>query len=177
MSAGGEESRWKRLLGTARLLAGAAMVGSLLEVLGVPAGMLLGSVVGAALVNQPWLLRVKPVGFPPVLRHGGLVAVGLAAGALLTVESLLDTAAIAIPVALAYLALAVLNLVLITLLMARYGIDPVTAVLAVTPGGLAEVTSVAIDTGAQLGVVLCVHSVRLFTLVLILLPIFLVVLT
>lgn len=166
-----------QLLGIARLLLGGVSVGSVLELMGVPAGMLMGSVVGAALVNQPWTRRLKPVKRPVLMRHIGLTTVGLAAGVLLTLDSLLNTAVIALPVVLAYLALTVLNLVFITVLMSRYRVDPVTAVLAVTPGGLAEMTALAVDKGAQVGVVLSVHAVRLFSLVLVILPILLLVLS
>lgn len=167
----------KRVLGVIRLLLGGLAGGSLLELLDVPAGMLLGSVVGAALVNQRWGGRLTPAVFPPFLRQLGFVAVGLAAGVLLTVESLVNTGSIAIPVTLAYLALGVLNLLFATILMARYGVDSVTAVLALTPGGLAEVSTIALEKDAQVGVVLSVHAVRLFTLVLVVLPILLVILT
>lgn len=173
----GAESRWLRLWGIVKLLLGGVSVGSALELLGVPAGMLIGSIIGSALVNQPWTRRMKPARLPILARQIGLITVGLAAGVLLTVDSLLNTAAIALPVVLAYLGLTALNLIFITVLMSRYQVDPVTAVLAVTPGGLAEVTSIAIDKGAQVAVVLSVHAVRLFSLVLVILPILLLVLS
>lgn len=177
MATGDEASRLTQLLGIGKLLLGGLSVGSVLELMGVPAGMLIGSVVGAALVNQPWTRRMRPASLPIVLRQIGLTTVGLAAGVLLSLDSLLSTAAIALPVVLAYLALTALNLVFVTVLMTRYQVDPVTAVLAVTPGGLAEVTSIAVDKGAQVGVVLSVHAVRLFSLVLVILPILLLVLS
>ena len=177
LTAGDAGSHMTRLLGIGKLLLGGVSVGSVLELLGVPAGMLIGSVVGAALVNQPWTRRMRPSSLPIVARQIGLTTVGLAAGVLLTVDSLLNTAVIALPVVLTYLALTALNLVFVTVLMSRYQVDPVTAVLAVTPGGLAEVTSIAIDKGAQVAVVLSVHAVRLFSLVLVILPILLLVLS
>jgi len=177
MGGRGEGSRISGLLDIGRLLLGGASGGSLLEFLGVPAGMLIGSVLGAALVNQPWTPRIRPARLPVAARQIGLVAVGLASGVLLTLESILSTATIAVPVVLAYLALTALNLVFITVLMSRYQVDPVTAVLAVTPGGLAEVSAIAIDKGAEVGIVLSVHAVRLFSLVLVILPILLLVLS
>lgn len=176
MTAQVHKSRWGRPLGVLRLLAGAGAVGALFELLGIPAGMLLGSALGAALVNQAWFPRMRPIVFPRTLRHTGLILVGLVSGVLLTVDSIVSTASVAVPVIVAYLGLAVVNLLLIALLMARYNVDPATAVFAVTPGGLVEVTALAIDKGAQMGVVLTVHAVRLFTLVFVLLPILLVVL-
>lgn len=172
-----EQSRSASVWGIGRLLLGGASMGAVLELLGVPAGMLIGSVLGAALVNQPWTPRMRPARLPVFVRQIGLTTVGLAAGVLLTLDSLLNTAVIALPVVLAYLGLTGLNLIFITVLMSRYQVDPVTAVLAVTPGGLAEVTSIAMDKGAQVGVVLSVHAVRLFSLVLVVLPILLLVLS
>ncbi|NLS09331.1 ammonia monooxygenase [Nesterenkonia sp. MY13] len=165
-----------KLWGLLRLFLAAAAVGTLFELLGVPAGMLLGAVIGAALVNQRWTPRMKPAEVPAPLRQGGLVLMGFVTGVLLTLDSLASTATIAIPVAVAYLLLGVVNLGFVTLLMSRYGVDPATAVFAVTPGGLGEVMSLAMDRGAEVVVVLTVHAVRLFTLVLVLLPIMLWVL-
>lgn len=163
--------------GLIRILTGATIVGGTLELLGVPAGMLLGGVVGAVLANQPYTSTLAPARFPRPLRQIGLIGVGLVSGLLLTAESLVETAVVAGPVVLVYSALAALNLIFISILMVRYDIDPATAVLAVTPGGLAEVSSMAIDKGAQLGVVLTIHSVRLFALVLLILPVLLAVLS
>lgn len=153
------------------------MVGLLFELIGVPAGMLLGSAVGAAVCNQSWTRRIRRVEFPISLRQVGFIALGLVSGTMLTVNSVVSTATIALPIVVAYLVLGGLNLALVTMLMRRYDIDPATAVLAVTPGGLGEVTALAIDKGAQVGVVLTVHAVRLFVLVFLLLPVLLVVLT
>lgn len=139
--------------------------------------MLLGSIIGAALVNQRWRMRWKPAEVPATLRQAGLVVMGLVTGVLLTLDSLISTAVIALPVVGAYLLLGVLNLGLVALLMGRYGVDPATAAFAVIPGGLGEVMSMAMDRGAEVTIVLTVHAVRLFTLVLILLPILLALLT
>ncbi|WP_253856044.1 AbrB family transcriptional regulator [Prauserella alba] len=171
-----ERPRYRQWFGVMRLLAGAAVVGSLFEHLGIPAGMLLGSALGAGLVNQPVTPRMRPATFPRAMRQTGLIAIGFVSGVMLTVDSLVSTAAVALPVVAAYLALGILNLVFITLLMSRYRVDPATAVLTVTPGGLSEVSSLAVDKGAQLGVVLTVHAVRLFALVFLVLPILLTVL-
>lgn len=102
-----------------------------------------------------------------------MIIIGLISGVLLTVDSLAGTAAVALPITLAYLGLGALSLLFISFLMARYGADPAPAVLAVTPGGLGEITSIAIDKGAHLGLVITIHSVRLFTIVLLILPVLL----
>lgn len=172
----GQGSRASRIFGALRSLFGAAVVGGAFELLGVPAGMLLGSIVGAAIVNQRWFPSVRyPARLPSIIQQVGLMLVGLAAGALLTVETLLSTASIALPIVVSYLGLALINLVLISLLMLRYGMNPSTAVLATAPGGLAEMLSMAVDKGADLEIVVTIQTVRLITLVLFLLPILVVV--
>ncbi|MEU3018310.1 MULTISPECIES: AbrB family transcriptional regulator [unclassified Nocardiopsis] len=175
MTAQADKPGWGRVLGVLRSLAGAVVVGSLLELMGVPAGMLLGSAVGAALANHEWSPRLRSTSFPRPLRYVGLLLVGLVSGVVLTMDSLASTASVAVPVIAAYLGLVLVNLLVISLLMARYDVDPATAVLAVTPGGLAEVTSLAIDKGAQMDVVMTVHAVRLLTIVFVFLPVVLAV--
>lgn len=166
---------WKRTLNVLKILTAAALLGALFEYFGIPAGMLFGSAIGAALVNQSWFPWLKPAEFPPMLRRLGLLSAGIASGVLLTTGSLMSTATVALPIVGVYLALTAANLLLITFLMSRYGVDPATAVMAVTPGGLAEMLSMAADKNAEISIVLTVHSVRLFTLVLLILPIMLVV--
>lgn len=171
------QPRWRSVLGVGRLLLAALVGGALFEWLGVPAGMMLGAAVGSAIINQPVITRMTRVEFPRFMRKLALVTIGLVSGVLLTWGSLQSTASIALPVVGAYLIVVLINFAFIALLMARYGIDPVTAVLAVTPGGLAEIMSLALDKKAQMSVVLTVHTVRLLALVLVLLPILLWVFT
>lgn len=167
--------RLRTALRIARVLTGAVLVGSLLELFGVPAGMLLGAMIGAALANQRWTPRTVPVMLPMPLRYAGLIGLGCVTGMLVTVESLRATAVIAGPVAGAYLAFIALNLLFVGFLVHRYDVDPVSAVLAVAPGGLSEVTSMALEKNARLALVLSVHAVRVLVIVLVLLPIVLVV--
>lgn len=173
MAAEPEQSRWGTVLGLGRLLLCAALVGLIFEWIGVPAGMLLGAAVGAAVANQPAITRMRRVEFPGSLRRLALITIGLISGVLLTVGSLKTTAAVALPIVGAYLLVWAVNLLFIALLMKRYRLDPATAVLAVIPGGLAELMGLAIDKDAQISVVLTIHTVRLFAIVLLLLPILL----
>lgn len=170
-----QQSRWRAALGLGRLLLCAAAVGLLFEWLGVPAGMMLGAAVGSAVANQPVITRMKRVEFPRSMRRLALITIGLISGVLLTVGSLKSTAAIALPIVGAYLLVWLINLGFIALLMKKYQLDPATAVLSVIPGGLAEVMGLAIDKNAQISVVLTIHTVRLFAIVLVLLPILLLV--
>lgn len=165
--------RWRAFFGVARLLLCAGLCGLAFEWLNVPAGMMLGAAVGSALANQPAITRMPRAEIPLWLRNLALMTIGVASGALLTWESLRTTAVVAVPVVGAYLVIVLMNLLFVALLMSKYRVDPITAVLAVTPGGLAEVMGMALDRGAQISIVLTVHTVRLFALVLVLLPILL----
>lgn len=165
--------RWRAFFGVGRLVLCAALFGALFEWLNVPAGMMLGAAVGSALANQPVITRMKRAEYPAWLRQFSLITIGLVSGVLLTWDSLRSTAVVALPVVGAYILIVLMNLLFIALLMSKYRVDPVTAVLAVTPGGLAEVMGLALDRQAQISIVLTVHTVRLFALVLVLLPILL----
>jgi uncharacterized membrane protein AbrB (regulator of aidB expression) len=58
----------------------------------------------------------------------------------------------------------------------RYGVDPVTALLACAPGGVSEISVLADDHNARTGVVIAVHVVRVVTVVLVVLPLLVMVL-
>lgn len=163
--------RLQTALRIARVLTGALLAGSLLEFLGVPAGMLLGGMIGAAVANHRWTPRTVPAVLPMSLRYAGLIGLGSVTGMMVTVESLRATAVIAGPVAGAYLVFIALNLLFVGFLVHKYDVDPVSAVLAVTPGGLSEVTVMAIEKDARIALVLSVHAVRVLVIVLVLLPI------
>src|SRR5690625_6979418 len=107
-------TRRSQIGGVLKLLWGAAVVGLPMHYLGVPAGMLLGSIFGAALVNQRWSARLKPSTFPRPLRNAGLMTVGLISGVLLTAESLFSTGSIALPIIVAYSSLTAVTLLFVT---------------------------------------------------------------
>ncbi|MGH3356736.1 MAG: AbrB family transcriptional regulator [Nocardioidaceae bacterium] len=152
------------------LLAGGAAGALVLTVLQIPAGTLIGAVVGSALASRlPWA-PVSSGGLPTPVRTVGLVLLGCAAGVNLDLETLQTLARIAVPLVASVLALLLLNLALAAVLVRRYGIDPLTAALACAPGGISEVSITASQMGAQMGVVLAVHTVRVLAVVLLVLP-------
>jgi uncharacterized protein len=165
------EERWGDAGRLARLLAGAFAGALVCTALRIPAATVVGSVAGSALVN-----RWRPAEFHhpmPVraLRTVGLVLLGCAAGARLDAETLRTIAGLAVPVLTGVALLLVLELLLAALLITRYGVDAVTAVLAFAPGGLSEITLTAREMGARMSVVLAVHMVRVLAVVLLLLPV------
>ncbi|EST38735.1 hypothetical protein N566_05830 [Streptomycetaceae bacterium MP113-05] len=167
-----ENHRWLPDAGrVARLLAGALTGALVLGLLRVPAATVVGAVVGSALVN-----RWRPAAFDHVLpvralRTVGMVLLGCVAGARLDAETLWTIAGLAVPLLTGVALLLLLEMLLAALLITRYGIDAVTAVLAFAPGGLSEITLTAREMGARMSLVLAVHVARVLAVVLLLLPI------
>lgn len=154
------------------LLASAAGAG-VLTLLRLPAGALIGAVVGAAAVN-----RVRPTqGVRPIpvsVRVTGLVLLGCVAGARLDLSTLEALARMALPLLAAVVGLLVLDFVLAWVLVRHYNVDALTAVMACAPGGVSEIALTAEGTGARMGVVLAIHGVRVLVVVTVVLPLLLI---
>ena len=142
----------------------------------VPAGPLIGAVLGTAAVNRVFPARGGCRRLPAPVRTTGLVLLGCVAGARLDTMTLHTLGRIAVPVAGALVLLLLVDLALAALLVRRYGVDPLSAVLACAPGGLSEIAVTANELGARMGVVLAIHTVRVLTVVLLVLPLLVVVL-
>lgn len=158
-----------KVLAVARVLTGAVVGAALLWAVHVPAGILVGAVIGSACANLLWP-RAEPITFPPLMRQVAFVLLGTIAGVRLEMDALVGLARIAIPVLLAVGMLLVVNLLLAVVLVRRSGLDPQTAVLAAAPGGLSEIAGVAVDVRAQVDVVVAVHTIRVLLVVLVVLP-------
>lgn len=144
-------------------LAGAA----LLVLLNVPAGGIVGAVAGSAVTSG---MRGHA---PPrrAVRVAGMVLLGCAAGVRLDAGTLQTLLRLAFPLLGAAAVLVLLSGALAVVLVRRYGVDPVTALLACAPGGVSELAMFAKDTNARIGIVVAVHVVRVVTAVLIVLPV------
>jgi uncharacterized protein len=105
-----------------------------------------------------------------------MVLLGCAAGVRLEAATLQTLLHLVVPILLAVAGLLLLDFALALLLTRRYGVDPVTALLACAPGGVSEMTVLADDANARTGIVVAVHVVRVVTVVLIALPLLLLVL-
>lgn len=153
-------------------LAGGLAGALLLGLLQVPAGGIVGAVAGSALASGVRGLAPPSRG----VRVVGMVLLGCAAGARLELGTLRVLLHLAVPIVLAVAVLLVVDVVLAAVLTRRYGVDPVTALLACAPGGVSEMTMLALDVGARTEIVVAVHVVRVVTVVLVALPLLLLVL-
>lgn len=150
-------------------LAGGLAGAGLLVLLQVPAGGIVGAVAGSAVASG---IRAHPP--PPyAVRVAGMVLLGCAAGVRLEAGTLHTLLHLALPLLLAIGALLALDVGLASVLVRRYGVDPVTALLACAPGGVSEMTVLAHDLNARTGIVVAVHVVRVVTVVLVVLPLLL----
>ena len=115
-------------------LAGGLAGAGLLVLLHVPAGGIVGAVAGSALASG---IRAHP---PPrfSVRVVGMVLLGCAAGVRLEAETLQTLWHLLVPLLLAVGTLLAMDVALATVLVRRYAVDPVTALLACAPGGVAE---------------------------------------
>jgi membrane AbrB-like protein len=153
----GRERLWRSLL----LLAAALVGGVTAEALSVPAGAVLGAIVGAVAVN---LWRPGPR-LRREFREAGKILLGSVVGLSFAPELMAAIGGMLIPVTVGVTALIVAGLLLSLLLHRRFGWDMATALYACTPGGLSELAITSEDVGARSHVVVAVHTVRVATIV------------
>jgi membrane AbrB-like protein len=140
----------------------AAVGGSLAQMLGLPVGLLSGSMlfVAAAAV---W---GRPMFVPNPLARAMYVAMGLSIGSVVTPQTLGGIGAW--PLSIAILALAMLAIMAVTAsyLHFAHGFDPLSALFAASPGALSQVMVLSLETGADLRAVAVVQTMRVFILTL-----------
>ncbi|WP_104090919.1 AbrB family transcriptional regulator [Cryobacterium sp. N19] len=172
------------------LLAGGFGGAVLLTLVHLPAGALIGAVLGSMSVNKltdisrrrsappstevqagaPTEPAVSSRRLPAIVRIVGQVLLGVMAGARLDAETLGLLAASLVPLVLAVIVLLGLTMALARYLFVRHGVDPVTAVMAAAPGGISELAVAAQRQGAVMHVVLAFHLFRVLLVVLVVLP-------
>lgn len=130
----------------------------------VPVSSLLGPLAVAAALDLSGLSRGAQV--PAVVEGAALVVIGLQVGLSFTRDSLTAVGR-ALPVALLVIVGVVLACAgLGAVLAVSTDVDPLTAYLATTPGGLYAVLATATDSGADATFVLAVQVLRLFVMLL-----------
>lgn len=164
--------RWRspEVAHTALLMGGAVVGAATLGLLRLPAGVLIGSVLGSALVNRTGLTADVPRPAPRAVRICGLVLLGCTVATQVHAGTLGALGAIWAPLVGSVVLLLLADVLLACLLVSRYGVDVVTAVLACAPGGFSAISGLAVDMGARMGVVLAVHTARILTVVVVVLP-------
>lgn len=145
-----------------RSLVAATAVGLLFERLGIPAGSLIGAMVGVAAVN---LAGYETVGSGSGLRIAAFVVIGWELGSQVTSETLETVRRAAGPIFVVVAGLLVASGVL-TLILRLAGVDAVTAFLAASPGGLSQMVALSTEFGANAVIVSIVHLIRIITVVL-----------
>jgi uncharacterized protein len=147
------------LLGT--LVVGSA--GALAAIrLRIPAGALLGPMVLGAILHGTGLVRIA---IPAALLDAAYVAIGLTIGLQYRPATVRYALRILPQLLASTLVLIGLCAGSAALLAVAVRVDPLTAYLATTPGGLDSVTIIALGSGANVPLVLAVQALRVFVVI------------
>lgn len=142
----------------------AALVGAaVFERLGVPAGALLGAVVGVAALNLVGSLPTAAE-LPAAGRFLAYAGVGWLIGQGVTSETVRTLGRSLLPITLVVGALLAFGVGLGWLLVQLGVMDPATAYLAASPGALSQMAAVSASVGADAGLVVAVHTLRVVLL-------------
>ncbi|NDL67507.1 AbrB family transcriptional regulator [Anaerotalea alkaliphila] len=140
----------------------AALLGLVFEQLAIPAGAMLGAMLGSALYNETRGARL-----PKNTKYLVQIGAGITVGNKLNVEILGGFSNLLLPIGGLVVGLFVFTLVLAWLINRMSDIDFVTALMAVTPGGIQEVAVIAEDAGCDIATVMLIHTVRLMAVVMV----------
>jgi membrane AbrB-like protein len=168
----GSRERWRGLASTAWTFLAAAVGGSCLLLLGIPGGMLVGSIVAVAALSMAGATVFRDARAKQVAQ----VIVGTGIGATLTPESFALLRALVLPILAAIAALVLVGLLSGLVLARTTGLDVATAITATAPGGMIEMVLVSDAVGGETPVVAGIHVMRILA-VLGTLPIVLALLT
>jgi uncharacterized protein len=140
----------------------ATLCGFLAQRLGMPGGLIFGSMIGAAAVT---LWRGGGVRIPPYLESGSFIVIGAAIGVLVTRSSLSEMRSVLVPAVLSAV-LIILAGVAIAYLLRVMGMAPPDDVLATSPGALSAVSALAVERGVGPVEVSLFHLVRVVLVIL-----------
>ncbi len=163
---GGTVSRQHTALAADLVFVTVSVVGGLAGArwLPIPAGSLLGPLLVAVAISVGGPLG--PVSVPPVLESLGYALIGIQVGLRFTRSSLVSIARL-LPLTVALILFVIAACAgMGALLSAVTGIDPLTAYLATTPGGLYAVLATAASSGSDVTYVLAVQVIRVFAMLL-----------
>ena len=151
----------RTLMETAETLAIALAGGLAFTLLGLPAGLVSGSVLAVAAAA----LLGRPVRVPLVLARLCYVIVGVLLGAVVTPDTLRGVTTW--PMSIALLMLASLGMILATMFYLRvvHRWDTFSALLGASPGAMAQVIALSTELGGDLRAIAIVQTVRVLLLV------------
>ncbi|TWI61610.1 hypothetical protein LZ24_03437, partial [Desulfobotulus alkaliphilus] len=129
----------------------------------IPAGALLIPMVFGAVLNSLGFIHIT---LPPWLLWAAYASLGWYIGLRFTPETLRHTLWVLPQLLLAVVALMALCGLAAWMLTVWADVDPLTAYLATSPGGLDSIAIIAADSGCDLAFVLSLQSLRLFAVVL-----------
>jgi hypothetical protein len=145
-----------------RSLLAAAVGGAVFQRINIPAGALIGAMVGVAAVG---LSGTATVGPGPYLRFVAFAIIGWELGSQIDRSTLESVRSAAVPILVVVGGLLAAAGVLALILHAA-GLDPITSFLAASPGGLSQMAAMAAEFKANAVVVTIVHLVRLVAVIL-----------
>tara|TARA_B100000686_G_C16627069_1_gene882469 strand:- start:170 stop:664 length:495 start_codon:yes stop_codon:yes gene_type:complete len=148
-------------------LGAAVMGGLILNYLKVPGGLIIGAMLGAAIVTSSANLEVN---FPSKLEGAAFIGVGASIGVLVTRDTLSSAKSALIPGLIAALLLIGAGL-LIAFFLRYVGMAPPSEFLATSPGGISAVSAIAAEQKTGAVEVAVFHLIRVI-IVLISIPVF-----
>ncbi|MGD0026593.1 MAG: AbrB family transcriptional regulator, partial [Xanthobacteraceae bacterium] len=151
----------RALIEVAETLAIALAGGLTFTFLGLPAGLVSGSVLAVATAA----LLGRPVKVPLELASVCYAIVGILLGAVVTPETL--SGVTTWPASIALLMLASIGMMLATTSYLRvvHGWDPLSALMGASPGSMAQVIALSTELGGDLRAIAVVQTVRVLLLV------------
>ena len=158
------------------LIAGTAG-GLLFAVLHIPGGMMFGAVLAvlaleaAPAPEAPEVVPVYPLAgnvdihIPPLFHACSQIAIGIVVGNMLTSQMLVEIRNMAGLMILSTAILVVAGFISAFFISRQTGMDPGSAILATSPGGLQAVVGLASDLGSRAPMVMAFQMVRLYAVV------------
>ena len=139
------------------LLAG-ALGGFLAQTLNVPGGAAVGAMVAAAVANL--FFGEQGVTVPRSLDFAALVLVGVSVGSTVTREALRGALGLLVPALFILITFLAVGFCMAYVLHRWFGVDPITALFATSPGGISSMAILAKDAGGAGFIVVLIHLVR-----------------